>query len=1073
MASIVHTITLVAKATNAIAEIRKYQDQIVGTAQTVEKYTHTLSGDKILSQAHNWTAAVAKLGGATNGLASSEHLLAGATKLTAAEKARLNPILQEAIRKIEALAAAARMAGEKDIPKVPAAMRELEAATRAVDPPTRNWMGSLGKVNGLLGMFGVSLSVGALVGFTKSLLDTSDQLVRLSDKTGIGIEGIQRLQYIAEQSGNSLEQVSSGISMMQKRLAEGDKSAVAGLASLGIELDRFMGMEPDEQFMAIAREVGKIKDPMERVKVATELFGRSGAEILPSLISDVDALADAAPRMSEKAVRAFDDLGDAISRTWTRVKNFGGDVLGNAIDGYQRLFGAIKAGFSGDIDGAINKLADLETELKAPKGPKLYADALGAVAMSADETEQAEKALTESAQKSIKAHEKAAAAVKKAAEETKKFRDGVKAIDSDGVLWRFNETLPDLSGRSDEFSHALDVLRGRVLPVNRAFADTATKLPDVTGKMSDARDGAIDLAAGVNVAVGALRQGNEGADRFGGMLDALGRVFDKINSKLGQVAQVASATWKVFKDPNVSTPDKFVAGFAAASEITNTVVTGTGKAASAFRGAMSGMASGAAIGTMILPGIGTAIGAVGGAIAGAVAGIVGASKEGKKVNDLRDSFVAAAGGLGKLNEAAHEAGITLDALLKADSAEEYQTAVANLQAQFEKLNATVQRYGMTWQDMTPERRIRALSDAVSGLAADTKLLERAGYEHSAILKKQATHYNDLIMAAVRAGEEIPPALSPVMKELHQMGLLSEEVQRSLLGMADESTVNWQGMQEAAERYGVSLDSLGPRFQAAKLGEQAQQVLADWELLAQGGADMTAVMTGMDEQVTAMVSNALKYGVELPAGMKPIIEAMQKAGEFTDDNGEKLEDLSKLKFAEPIEKQFDKVTEAIDRLILKLDEMGKATYTPTVRPVWDDSGLPDGSVWEGSAPGIMHVGGLVLHGGGTVGARAFIDGVMGRWVTAHGGMYFGRRLASDEVPIIGQTGEFMVSRRGVAAAGLGTLESYNRGQGPASSSGPALPLIVPVQIKGREVTRVVIDDLIPELAKRGVVVRTRR
>ncbi len=125
MSSIVHTIRLVASASAAIAEVQKYGEAIVGTAQTVDRHANVLSGDKLLKSANEWTAAVAKMGGASHDLASSEQILAGASKLTATEKERLNRTLEQAIEKYRALGHDA-----------PPAMLALAEATRQADEPT-------------------------------------------------------------------------------------------------------------------------------------------------------------------------------------------------------------------------------------------------------------------------------------------------------------------------------------------------------------------------------------------------------------------------------------------------------------------------------------------------------------------------------------------------------------------------------------------------------------------------------------------------------------------------------------------------------------------------------------------------------------------------------------------------------------------------------------------------------------------------------------------------------------------------------------------------------------------------
>jgi hypothetical protein len=118
---------------------------------------------------------------------------------------------------------------------------------------------------------------------------------------------------------------------------------------------------------------------------------------------------------------------------------------------------------------------------------------------------------------------------------------------------------------------------------------------------------------------------------------------------------------------------------------------------------------------------------------------------------------------------------------------------------------------------------------------------------------------------------------------------------------------------AAERYGLTVDGIGHNIHALRITETAEQAIKDWKLLETAGADMVAVASGMTDEVQALIDEALKFGHELPGAMRPMLEQMVGAGELTDETGEKLKDLSGLKFAEPL-------TESVDRIILKLDEL---------------------------------------------------------------------------------------------------------------------------------------------------------
>lgn len=220
-------------------------------------------------------------------------------------------------------------------------------------------VGMMQKLQAAVVALGASYSVGQVIAFGKAIMDDADAISRMSDQTGIGIEALQRLRGISDDSGNSIEQLTTAITQMQNRLAEGDSSAVGALNDMGLSLKALKSEAPDQQFMSIARAVSTIEDPMERTRVAMDLFGKAGAQILPSLLADVDAISKATQVMSEKSVQNWDKLGDAITR-WARNAKA---EIGNAV------FGLHDTARQAQIDAMIQiedglRLPDL------PGGPK-------------------------------------------------------------------------------------------------------------------------------------------------------------------------------------------------------------------------------------------------------------------------------------------------------------------------------------------------------------------------------------------------------------------------------------------------------------------------------------------------------------------------------------------------------------------------------------------------------------------------------------------------------------------------------------------------------------------------------
>jgi hypothetical protein len=95
-------------------------------------------------------------------------------------------------------------------------------------------------VSGILGDLGskfAALAGPAAIGFAmKQTLDYADTLTKMSDRTGIGVVALQRLEAIAKPSGNSIEDLAGSINKFQKNLADGDQAAAGAIQRIGLSV---------------------------------------------------------------------------------------------------------------------------------------------------------------------------------------------------------------------------------------------------------------------------------------------------------------------------------------------------------------------------------------------------------------------------------------------------------------------------------------------------------------------------------------------------------------------------------------------------------------------------------------------------------------------------------------------------------------------------------------------------------------------------------------------------------------------------------------------------------------------
>lgn len=196
------------------------------------------------------------------------------------------------------------------------------------------------------------------------------------------------------------------------------------------------------------------------------------------------------------------------------------------------------------------------------------------------------------------------------------------------------------------------------------------------------------------------------------------------------------------------------------------------------------------------------------------------------------------------------------------------------------------RAGMTWFDEFL-RRIRETSNQVSDALGN------------------------LTREAERFGGRAPNALQPMIATLLESTRLTVEQRRLLSGL--QGDLGWEELQQAAERYGIGVDSLGNGFQQSRLGSIADQMFTDFTNLTEGGADPAAVLAGMADEMQTLVNDALRFGVALPEFLRPMLMQMTQANLLTDQFGNRLGDLSSLTFTDSIESSFQRMADILEQI----------------------------------------------------------------------------------------------------------------------------------------------------------------
>jgi hypothetical protein len=134
-----------------------------------------------------------------------------------------------------------------------------------------------------------------------------DDMTKAAGKLNFPIEDFQKFGYIAGLSNISMDKFGVSMQKMQKSIGDaraGLSTAKDAFAALNLNFNELANMSPSQQFELIAEAMSKVPLQADKVKLAMDIFGRSGADLLNVFAGDV------------KAVGAeFDGLGVAITES--------------------------------------------------------------------------------------------------------------------------------------------------------------------------------------------------------------------------------------------------------------------------------------------------------------------------------------------------------------------------------------------------------------------------------------------------------------------------------------------------------------------------------------------------------------------------------------------------------------------------------------------------------------------------------------------------------------------------------------------------------------------------------------
>lgn len=225
----------------------------------------------------------------------------------------------------------------------------FESASRSISGLT----GAATRLNGALAAVGLGVSLGGLAAFSKASIDAADELGKMSQKVGVGVEALSGLKYAAELSDVSLEALGGSLKKLSVNAADtakGTGEARDAFAALGINVKDAEGnLKGSDKLLAeIADSFAGMEDGAGKTALAVKLFGRSGADLIPLLnagSAGIKSMREEAERLGividERTAKSAEQFNDNLTRMKASASGLGVELAKRALPGLTQVTDAM------------------------------------------------------------------------------------------------------------------------------------------------------------------------------------------------------------------------------------------------------------------------------------------------------------------------------------------------------------------------------------------------------------------------------------------------------------------------------------------------------------------------------------------------------------------------------------------------------------------------------------------------------------------------------------------------------------------------------------------------------------
>jgi hypothetical protein len=213
---------------------------------------------------------------------------------------------------------ATQVVGTEQVAKLGSTFKQVEGATQSLTS-------KLGPLSGALGALAPIATIGGLGALVGRTIELGDSMNDMSQRTGVSVESLARFRKAAATSGTDIDAVAKSLVKLSKGLYEtaqtGKGPASEALQALGISATDAAGKlkTADQVTLEIANKFKTMPDGIEKTALAMQLFGKSGADMIPMLNEGGKAIESLSVKMTAAFAKKADEYNDKLAMLGGKV----------------------------------------------------------------------------------------------------------------------------------------------------------------------------------------------------------------------------------------------------------------------------------------------------------------------------------------------------------------------------------------------------------------------------------------------------------------------------------------------------------------------------------------------------------------------------------------------------------------------------------------------------------------------------------------------------------------------------------------------------------------------------------